>query len=337
MVVTTQGTAEATVTATVRAVDGLHGRGRHRHLTLGATNTHPETATAARITDTGPAAPPAPLVERLVSLFEVISSAIRVVKGARSRTYAVSAADRLRPPGRNRANGRRGCRRVRHGGGANGGLTPVPGDCCHDGGVKRSTAIGHLVETAGAASERLRFHDTDIGWPLDELWVTGELLGPTDALDAGAVVLVLDVPADELPWLAIHPVGEWIGDVLRLGKRPYQLVVSAPRLAGLERRTPPPRAILDGTRRPGHRCHRGVADQTASTASQLQSLRMRNWPINSTAELAVSRRYLRAALDHYWDHDWRREHSRNGETPEDHLWRAAIAVEDIRKALDEPS
>ena len=63
---------------------------------------------------------------------------------------------------------------------------------------------------------------------------------------------------------------------------------------------------------------------------------MRNWPISS-ARSGRSRQYLRAALDRYWDRDWRREHSRNGETPEDHLWRAATAVEDIRKALDESS
>jgi hypothetical protein len=31
--------------------------------------------------------------------------------------------------------------------------------------VKRSTAIGRLVEMAEVASERMRFRDTDIGWP----------------------------------------------------------------------------------------------------------------------------------------------------------------------------
>ncbi len=52
------------------------------------------------------------------------------------------------------------------------------------------------------------------------MWVTGELLGPADTLESGAVVLVLDVPAEELPWLALNRDGEWIGDQLRLGKRP---------------------------------------------------------------------------------------------------------------------
>jgi hypothetical protein len=54
-------------------------------------------------------------------------------------------------------------------------------------------------------------------------------------------------------------------------------------------------------------------------------------------ELAASRRHLRAALDSYWDRDWRREHTRYDESPEDHFWRAAIAVEDMLGALDEMS
>jgi hypothetical protein len=36
----------------------------------------------------------------------------------------------------------------------------------------------------------------------------------------GPVVLVLDVPPDEAPWLAVNPAGEWAGEQLRLRKRP---------------------------------------------------------------------------------------------------------------------
>lgn len=76
--------------------------------------------------------------------------------------------------------------------------------------MKRSTAIGHLVEMAEVATERLRLRDTDFGWPLEEMWVTGDLLGLADTLEAGAVVLVLDLSAEELPWLAsIPPASGW--------------------------------------------------------------------------------------------------------------------------------
>ena len=86
--------------------------------------------------------------------------------------------------------------------------------------MKRSTAIGHLVETGEVSSGQLRFRGTDIGWPVEELWVTGDLLGLGDTVDGGSVVVVLDVPPDEAPWLAINHAGEWAGDQLRLRKRP---------------------------------------------------------------------------------------------------------------------
>lgn len=69
----------------------------------------------------------------------------------------------------------------------------------HDGEVKRSAAVRHLVEMAATASENLRLRNTDIGWPLEDLWVTGELLGRASEVDTGAVVLVVDVPATEMP------------------------------------------------------------------------------------------------------------------------------------------
>ncbi|MGF1599147.1 MAG: hypothetical protein ACFCVK_19890 [Acidimicrobiales bacterium] len=42
--------------------------------------------------------------------------------------------------------------------------------------MKPSTAVRHLVEMAAEASDLLRLRDTDIGWPLEESWVAGELL-----------------------------------------------------------------------------------------------------------------------------------------------------------------
>lgn len=85
--------------------------------------------------------------------------------------------------------------------------------------MKRATATGHLVEMAEVASQWLELGDRR-RWPLSEMWVAGELLTLAETLDAGAVVLVLDLPAEELPWLAMHPTGESIGHQLRLGKRP---------------------------------------------------------------------------------------------------------------------
>lgn len=201
-------------------------------------------------------------------------------------------------------------------------------------GMKRSTAIRHLEEMAEVASERLRLRETDIGWPLEELWVTGDLVGFADTLEAGSVVLVLDVLAEELPWLVCHPAGEWVGEQLRLGKRPMQwwyrpllwpvwnhrhrrLVRFWSAGAGLDT------AVIEALRTRRLDGLTMVEPSQEALADQLRE------------ELAVSRLHLRKVLNGYWDHGWRRNHGGYDESPEDHLWRAAKAVSELQDALDE--
>ncbi len=175
---------------------------------------------------------------------------------------------------------------------------------------------------------------TDFGWPVEELWVTGELLGLADSIDAGSVVVVLDVPSDEAPWLAINRAGEWVGDQLRLGKRPLRWCYRP--LAWPVWNHEPRRLVrfwsandgLDDTVIGALRTRRldglDIAEPTADAlAHQLRE------------ELTVSRRHLREVIDDYWDRDWRRDHKGYDETPEDHLWRAAAAVSQMQDALDE--
>jgi hypothetical protein len=201
-------------------------------------------------------------------------------------------------------------------------------------GMKRSTAIGHLIEMAEVASERLRLRDTEVGWPLEELCVSGDLLSLADTLEAGSVVLVLDVPAEELPWLALHPAGEWVGGQLRLGKRPFRwcyrplawpvwnhdhrrLVRFWSAREGLDT------DVIEALRSRRLDQLTVIEPATEQLAAQLRE------------ELIVSRRHLRDMLDRYWDHGWRRQHKGYDESPEDHLWRAATAVSEITDALDE--
>ena len=52
-------------------------------------------------------------------------------------------------------------------------------------------------------------------------------------------------------------------------------------------------------------------------------------------QLVVSEAHLREVLDRYGEGSWRRRHSGGGVHPDDHLWRAAWAVQSRRDALDE--
>jgi hypothetical protein len=200
--------------------------------------------------------------------------------------------------------------------------------------MERSTAVGHLVELAEESSAMLRFRDGDIGWPLEELWVTGELLTDVPELEVGAVVLVLDEPAHEVPWLALSPAGAWVGDRLRLGKRPFgwsyrpvvwpvwnhanrRLVRFWSASDGLDE------SVIDALRESRFDSLAVVEPEPDALAEQLRE------------ELAISRRHLRSTLDHYWEGDWRRQHKGFGTGPEDHLWRAAQAVTEMTDALDE--
>jgi hypothetical protein len=186
---------------------------------------------------------------------------------------------------------------------------------------------------AEAATDRLRLRDTDFGWPLEEMWATGDLLGLAGTLELGSIVLVLDVPADELPWLAIHPAGEWIGDQLRLGKRPMRWCyrpITWPVWNHENRRLVrfwsaadgPDTEVIDAleSRRMDHL--EVVEPDVGALARQLQE------------ELAISGRHLRAVLGGYWDPGWRRQHKGFDQSPEEHLWRAATAVTEIADALD---
>jgi hypothetical protein len=169
---------------------------------------------------------------------------------------------------------------------------------------------------------------------LNEMWVGGDLLTLADTMEAAAVVLVLDLPAEEVPWLAMHPTGESIGYQLRLGKRPLLWCYR-------------PRAwpVWNHQNRRLARFWSTEGGVDSSTIEALQSRRLDRLDVVEPSddelagqlreELAVSRRHLRAMLNDYWDRDWRRDHKGLEESPQDHLWRAATAVTDILDALDD--
>lgn len=199
--------------------------------------------------------------------------------------------------------------------------------------VKRQTAVRHLAEIADAATDLLRLSGTEIGWPVEELWAGGDLLDDGLEIEDSAVIMVLDVPTDELPWLARHRAGEWAGERLRLPKRPFRWAYRPtgwPAWNHQNRRvvrfwtasTGVDHTVIDALRK-AHRGLNAVEPSRERLAGQLRS------------EQQVSRRHLRQTLDQYWDRDWRRGHKGYGETPEDHLWRAAAAVSEIQDAIDE--
>ncbi len=199
--------------------------------------------------------------------------------------------------------------------------------------MRRATAIRHLVEMGEAATELVDRARSLGAAPLTELWVTGDLLTWADELDRGSVVLVLDLPADQLTYLALEPTAEWVGTQLRLGKRPMAWSYRP--------------AVWPAWNVRDRRLARFWTDGEGLDDAVIEALRARRlddltivapedgeWAAQLEVELEASRRHLRDVLDHYGDRDWRRAHNSYDESPEDHLWRAAQAVTDLLDALD---
>ena len=162
----------------------------------------------------------------------------------------------------------------------------------------------------------------------------GELLEDHHQLEAGAAVLVLDLPPDDLPWLAVHPSAEWVGAQLRLGKRPFFWAyrpilwpVWNQRHRRLVRfwtaRSGTDTAVIDALRE-GRLAHLPVVEPSA--AQLVDHLRV---------ELTASEAHLRSVVSSYWEPAWRRLQAGADASAEDQLWRAAQAAVEIRDALAE--
>ncbi len=210
------------------------------------------------------------------------------------------------------------------------GIITVP-DVGHTVDVKQGTAIRHLVEMAEVATEQLRLGRTPIGWPLTEMWVAGALLESSDEIDHGTVVLMIDLPPDELPWLAAHPTAEWVGEQLRLGKRPMlwsYRPAAWPAWTYRDQRVARFWSASNGI-------ESGLIDELRSgVVSGLIEPGRAELVEQVGVELEVSKAHLRSILAQYWDHDWRRN-NRNHTSPEDQLWRAATAVTELEDAHSE--
>jgi hypothetical protein len=202
----------------------------------------------------------------------------------------------------------------------------------HDGEVKRQTAVRHLDEVGALATDRMRLRGSGFAWSVEELWVSGDLLTDAASVEVAAIVMGLDLPPDQLPWLALHPDAEWYAHELRLPKRPlswcYRPLAWPPwsvahrrvvrfwtATAGTDRGT------LEALSSPTANAEHVVEPSSDQLAAQLGT------------ELPVSRQHLRTTLDRYWDREWRRRHRVQDAGPEDHLWRAAAAVQELEDAL----
>lgn len=184
---------------------------------------------------------------------------------------------------------------------------------------------------AEIATDRLRLCSTENGWPLDEMWVAGALLEPADEIDHGTVVLMIDLQPDELPWLAVHPTAEWIGEQLRLGKRPISWTYRPMTWPAWNVRN---RQITRFWSAGSGLDHAVIDAVRSGAAADLVEPNRGEVDEQLAIELEAAKGHLQSILERYWDQDWRRD-NRHHTSPEDQLWRAATAVNELATAIIE--
>ncbi|MEV4168620.1 hypothetical protein [Nonomuraea sp. NPDC049709] len=164
-------------------------------------------------------------------------------------------------------------------------------------------------------------------------YVFGDLLDGADPIDAVEVVLVLNLPPEEVAWETQPPGTAWLVDFLRLDKggiaywwRSHRDPVANHRirepvrfwsLEGIEK------GVLEALRERRFESVRGAAGGGEARVAQV------------AGELGTALEHLRAVHEAYWDRRWRREHRGLGRYPEHHLWEAVRGYLDLLDARDE--
>jgi hypothetical protein len=196
--------------------------------------------------------------------------------------------------------------------------------------VKRSTAIKRLGDIAEGLDSLALWPGTSV----TAAHVFGPLLDGSSDSEWLQIALVVEEPAETIPWMSRPPQFEGLPHLLRLDKLPVQW-----------RWRPASWPVWN------HEINRsacfwtqtGHLDQTvidALTSGRVDQLSLHQ-PADSDElhaqlmlERDVSRAHVAEILDRFYDHGWRREHSGGGIYPQDHLWWATygfLSIDDFLK------
>jgi hypothetical protein len=200
-------------------------------------------------------------------------------------------------------------------------------------GMKRSTAIGRLSEVAEELDRASQWSEVSV----IAGYVYGALVDGDDELEYVLIALVVDEPAERVPWLSRPAHLEALAKFIRLDKvpigwwwRPVEWPVWNHQI---------PRAACFWTRDNGRderviealRAHSIDGIQLAEPADA-DSLRAQ-----VEVERATARRHLASVTNSFGDRDWRRDHKGDGAYPEDALWAAAAGFVELDDWLNAPN
>jgi hypothetical protein len=192
--------------------------------------------------------------------------------------------------------------------------------------MKWTRAVHHLEELAGYCVEMAERPTSIVPLRVVQLWAFGEILGEQRDLDRVGVVLVVDLPVEDVPWWS-EPVGsqQW-ANATRLAKNPFSARWRSVRAPIWNHHVDRPALVWD--------TGSGVVEETLSALREGQGESVRlpapeDLRTRLDDELAVSLGSLRALTRVYDERRW----SPGKMTPHaDALWRASEGYLDILDA-----
>jgi hypothetical protein len=172
-------------------------------------------------------------------------------------------------------------------------------------------------------------------WPpedpfLLEAYAFGDVLRGADPLDCVEVVLVLNLPPQDVVWGSTPHGTVWLADRLRLSKGGFCYWWRSHLDPVWNHHVQDPVRFWshDG---PDEEVLQALAERRfGDLPRQAPSPRARREQV--TDELGVALSHLRAVHASYWDDDWRREHRGLGRYPEHELWEAVDGYLELRDA-----
>jgi hypothetical protein len=198
----------------------------------------------------------------------------------------------------------------------------------HHGGVRYRRAVEKLRILADAC-ESIK------GWPpedpfLLEAYAFGDVLRGADPLECVEVVLVLNLPPQDVVWGSSPHGTVWLADRLRLSKGGFCYWWRSHLDPVWNHHVQDPVRFWSHDA-PDEEVLQALAERRfGDLPRQAPSPRARREQVTGEQDAALS--HLRAVHASYWDDDWRREHRGLGRYPEHELWEAVDGYLELRDA-----
>ena len=174
---------------------------------------------------------------------------------------------------------------------------------------------------------------------LVEAHAFGDVLTGPDTVDVIRLALVVDLPDDEVPWLARPAQAEAAVSLLRFDKYPLRWWWRPVGWPVWNHEISRPVRFWSRHDGPDEVALARLAERRLSDLEYQEPANAQAYRAQLETEWEISRRYLEHVVSSYHDREWRRDHKGFGVYPEDHLWwatRGWLELDDALRAIDEP-